>query len=147
MLTLLYQEGMVRIKLFLHKSHCVTSHSILTIVVVSLAHKSGVVWIGDRLVKVGNTDLSKGTIFDVPGIIAKKKRPTIMVFDAEHDNDLERMDNLSVASGIINKLLEGSKEVISDDSQYKEEGSTKTVIPPSPSKKLCESVQAHAAKR
>ena len=73
------------------------------------AHKSGVIWIGDRLMKVGSADVSKGTIFDVPGIIAKMKRPLIMVLDGEHNIDLKRMDNLTVAIGMINQIQDDAK--------------------------------------
>jgi hypothetical protein len=48
------------------------------------ATKSGVICIGDGLVKVGDTDVSKGKIHDVPGIIAKSKRPAILVLNGEH---------------------------------------------------------------
>lgn len=107
------------------------------------------IWIGDRLVKIGNTDLSKGTIYDVPSIIANTKRPAIMVLDAEHHIDLHSMDNVSVAIGMINQIQEEAKQdfnITLFRKQIQEE-TVKNVIPLSPSKKLCESVQSFAVKR
>ena len=113
------------------------------------AHKSGVVWIGDRIMKVGGTDVSRGTIYDVPGIIANAKRPLIMVLDAEHNVDWQRMDKLTVAIGMINQIQEESKQDV-NSSIKKDEGeeiSAKTVIPPSPSAEVRQSVQEYAVKR
>ncbi len=103
------------------------------------------IWIGDRLVKIGKTDLSKGTIYDVPSIIASTKRPAIMVLDAEHHIDLHSMDNVSVAIGMINQIQEEAKQDFNITIFKKQ--TVKNVIPLSPSKKLCESVQSFAMKR
>jgi hypothetical protein len=48
------------------------------------AEKSGVVQIGDILVKVGEVNVRKLSIKEVPGIIAKQPRPTVIVLSRKH---------------------------------------------------------------
>ncbi len=121
--------------------------------VIVIAHKSGVVWIGDRLIKVGNADVSKGTIYDVPGIIAKMKRPLVMVLDGEHDIDLNRMDDFSVAVGMINQIQDDAKQNACDlvidkiPPPKKRSLSSHPHHPPSPPYKVRKSLQAYAVKR
>ena len=55
------------------------------------AGNAGVICIGDGLVKVGDLDVSKGTIHDVPRVIANSKRPAILVLNGEHDMKLEEV--------------------------------------------------------
>ncbi len=47
------------------------------------ASNSGVICVGDGLVKVGDTDVSKGKITDVPNVIAKSKRPSVLILNGE----------------------------------------------------------------
>lgn len=47
------------------------------------ADKSGVVGVGDCLLKVGNVDVTNGTIRNVPGIIAQTERPVIIVLQRD----------------------------------------------------------------
>jgi len=77
------------------------------------AQKSGVVCIGDSLVKVGDADVSKGTIYEVPGIIAKSKRPLLMILNGEKNVNWEEMDNVSVALGMVNRIQEDANQGIS----------------------------------
>jgi hypothetical protein len=72
------------------------------------AEKSGVVCVGDGVVRIGDVDVSKGTILDVPGIIAKTNRPAVLVLDGEHSVKLDEMDYLMVAIGVVNRMLEES---------------------------------------
>jgi hypothetical protein len=48
------------------------------------AEKSGVVHIGDILVRVGEVNVRKLSIQEVPGIIAKQPRPTVIVLSRKH---------------------------------------------------------------
>jgi hypothetical protein len=70
------------------------------------AESSGVICVGDGLVKVGDVDISRGTIFDVPGIIGKSRRPAILILNGEHSVKLEDMDYLNVAIGVVNRMLD-----------------------------------------
>jgi hypothetical protein len=117
--------------------------------VFNIAHKSGVVWIGDRLVKVGNVDVSKGTIYDVPSTIANMKRPVIMILNSEHETEWEKMDYINVAVGMINKIQEESKQDLSDFPTVVKENdnSLKTGILPSLSPEIRKAVHSYASKR
>ena len=75
------------------------------------AEKSGVICVGDALVKVGDEDVSKGTIFNVPEIIAKTKRPCVIVLNGEHNVEWKDMDYIDVAIGMVNHILSDSKQV------------------------------------
>ena len=55
------------------------------------AAKSKVVFIGDTLLSVGNTCVRRGTIWDVPGVIASSKRPVILVFSAFLNESWEKV--------------------------------------------------------
>lgn len=112
------------------------------------AEKSGVVCVGDGLVKVGDTDVSKGTIADVPTIIAKTRRPAILVFNGEHRTDIEEMDYLSVAIGAVNRILDdhnsGKARIPFDDVS---DSQNSTVLPDAPSKALRIELQQYASQR
>jgi hypothetical protein len=112
------------------------------------AEKSGVVCVGDGLVKVGDTDVSKGTIADVPTIIAKTRRPAILVFNEEHRTDIEEMDYLSVAIGAVNRILDdhnsGKARIPFDDVS---DSQNSTVLPDAPSKALRIELQQYASQR
>ena len=112
------------------------------------AEKSGVVCVGDGLVKVGDTDISKGTIADVPTIIAKTRRPAILVFNGEHQTDVEEMDYLSTAIGAVNRILDdhnsGKARIPFNDVN---ESQNSTVLPDPPSKALRIELQQYAFQR
>ena len=76
------------------------------------AEKSTVVCIGDAILKVGNVDVSRGVIQTVPKVIAKSKRPVMMVFKGEQDLHWRKMDNIAVAVGMMNKIMEDSRRGI-----------------------------------
>lgn len=48
------------------------------------AARSGVILVGDQILKVGDTDVSKGTIYDVPQIIASSSRPCTIILQHGH---------------------------------------------------------------
>lgn len=54
----------------------------------SQAYLSGVVHIGDHIVKIGTVDVSNMTLEEVVDVIANSKRPNIMVVTAVHDIEL-----------------------------------------------------------
>ena len=115
------------------------------------AENSGVVCVGDGLVKVGDVDISKGTILDVPGIIAKTKRPTVLVLNGEHSVKLEEMDYLTVAIGVVNRMLDeastGTKRSSLDDIVSKSEASDTSIIPEDPPDSLRTEVHRYSKQR
>jgi hypothetical protein len=54
----------------------------------SQAHLSGVVHVGDIVVRIGTVDVSKMTLEEVVDVIANAKRPNIMVVTAVHEIEL-----------------------------------------------------------
>ena len=54
----------------------------------SQAHLSGVVHVGDIVVRIGTVDVSKMTLEEVVDVIANAKRPNIMVVTAVHEVEL-----------------------------------------------------------
>mmetsp|Transcript_7437 Transcript_7437/g.16861 ORF Transcript_7437/g.16861 Transcript_7437/m.16861 type:complete len:1957 (+) Transcript_7437:3-5873(+) len=52
------------------------------------AEKSGVVFVGDAVLKIGSVDVRNMTLEDVVTVILETKRPNIMVFSGEHDVEL-----------------------------------------------------------
>ena len=140
------------------------------------ATKSGVICIGDGLVKVGDTDVSKGKIHDVPGIIAKSKRPAILVLNGEHGMKWEevcacassctvfyldcfdakysrgnklQMDYLAVAIGVVNRILDESKKGQDRTFLDKIEAGSQplSVVPQAPPRALREEIARYASKR
>jgi hypothetical protein len=103
------------------------------------AEKSGVICIGDCLMKVGDVDVSKGTIYDVPGIIAKAKRPAILIFNGEHETKVEDMDYLTVAFGLVNRIVSeaplGMTRSLTEDIPVEPE-SYPFIVPETPPKEL-----------
>ena len=80
------------------------------------AERSGVVRVGDRLVRLGEDSVERGTIGDVPRRVADLKRPGVLVLasgkelDAEEDGGAGggggggRMDWIDASIGLINLL-------------------------------------------
>jgi hypothetical protein len=54
----------------------------------SQAHLSGVVHIGDHIVKIGTVDVSNMTLEEVVDVIANSRRPNILIVTAVHDVEL-----------------------------------------------------------
>jgi len=88
------------------------------------AEKSGVVFVGDHVLKIGAIDVSNMTLEEVVKVINETKRPNIMVLTSEHDVELvtsskdERVgcgvvpakkhfsSPLDLAFGFVNKVAE-----------------------------------------
>ena len=81
------------------------------------ADRSGVVRVGDVMVRVGDTDVRRGTIVDIPQTIAKSKRPVCVVLEAGAGSGAARdgdsggrvgswMDPVDVAVGMSNRVRE-----------------------------------------
>lgn len=78
----------------------------------SQAYMSGVVHVGDHIVKIGTVDVSNMTLEEVVDVIAKSRRPNIMVVTAVHDievvsvSDEERRftSSLDLVYGYVNKI-------------------------------------------
>ena len=71
------------------------------------AELSGVVSVGDNLMKVGNVNVfRRGLIVNVPQTIAAAKRPVVLVFSTGQDIPLERMNYIDVAAGMMHKIRE-----------------------------------------
>ncbi len=129
------------------------------------AEKSGVIYVGDGLVKVGDEDVTKGTIFDVPGIIGRSNRPVLLTLNGEHVIKVEDMDYVAVAVGMVNRILMDPKQMLSkapiQESKTKDEGdsdekshdlakmevSNNSLIPEPPSKEVRHDVAHFSFKR
>ena len=68
------------------------------------ADKSGVVAVGDSIVKVGPQDVRKHTIADVPSIIAQAKRPVVLVLTTGIELEVERITYLDLAVAMMHQL-------------------------------------------
>lgn len=68
------------------------------------ADKSGVVAVGDSIVKVGSQDVKKHTIADVPSIIAKAKRPVVLVLTTGTEMEVERITYLDLAVAMMHRI-------------------------------------------
>lgn len=125
------------------------------------AEKSGVICVGDALVRVGDEDVSKGTIFNVPEIIAKTKRPCIIVLNGEHNVEWKDMDYIDVAIGMVNQILTASKSAAGETTFGKAENlscpdislienkmtSSKFTVPRAPGAELRKSMSEFSGKR
>eukprot|EP00934_Nitzschia_sp_Nitz4_P001623 Nitzschia sp. Nitz4//scaffold1_size375055//38157//42858//NITZ4_000217-RA/size375055-snap-gene-0.236-mRNA-1//-1//CDS//3329540868//1623//frame0 len=67
------------------------------------AQTSGVVRSGDLPVRLGDMDLRKGTIMDLPKQIANAKRPVVMVLATGTTVPLERMNYIDVAVAMMHR--------------------------------------------
>lgn len=109
---MLLNKGMLGVNLkqtFTEKSGVYVDH----IVPGGNVGKSKVVFIGDTLLSVGETCVRRGTIWDVPEVIMKAKRPTILTFSALCKENWETMDNVATAVGMINRIREETRRGIS----------------------------------
>jgi hypothetical protein len=125
------------------------------------AEKSGVICVGDALVRVGDEDVSKGTIFNVPEIIAKAKRPCIIVLNGQHNIEWKDMDYIDVAIGMVNQILSASKSSAGETTFGKAENlscpdicliennmiSSKFTVPRAPGAELRKSMSEFSGKR
>ncbi|CAB9516070.1 DENN [Seminavis robusta] len=68
------------------------------------ADKSGVVAVGDSIVKVGPQDVRKHTIADVPSIIAHAKRPVVLVLTTGVEMDVDRITYLDLAVAMMHRM-------------------------------------------
>ena len=76
------------------------------------ADRSGVVRVGDRLVRLGEDSVERGTIGDVPRRIADLRRPGVLVLASGKELDAEEggagaggtMDWIDASIGLINRL-------------------------------------------
>jgi PDZ domain len=68
------------------------------------ADKSGVVAVGDSIVKVGSQDVRKHTIADVPSIIANARRPVVLVLTEGVELDVERITYLDLAVAMMHRI-------------------------------------------
>jgi hypothetical protein len=71
------------------------------------AELSGVICVGDSLMKVGDVDVyKKGLILNVPQTIAGAKRPVVLVLSTGQQVPEERMNYVDVAVGMMHKFRE-----------------------------------------
>lgn len=75
------------------------------------AETSGVVFPGDVLIKVGDTDVRRGTIHDVPETIAASRRPVVLVFSNGMDMEFSHINYIDVAVAMMHKIREESKHL------------------------------------
>lgn len=68
------------------------------------ADKSGVVGVGDSIVKVAAQDVRKHTIADVPSIIANAKRPAVLVLATGVEMDVERITYLDLCVAMMHQI-------------------------------------------
>ena len=68
------------------------------------ASMSGVVSVGDNLVKVGDVHVRRGLIANVPQTISAAKRPCVLVFSTGQQVSVERMNYVDVAVGMMHHL-------------------------------------------
>ncbi len=67
------------------------------------AESSGVVRSGDLPIRLGDSDLRKGTILDIPIEISKSRRPVILTFATGSKVALERMNFIDVAVAMMHR--------------------------------------------
>ena len=74
------------------------------------AEKSGVVAVGDSIVRVGPQHVVKQTIADVPNIIAEAKRPVVLVLTTGVELEVERINYLDVAVAMMHHIRAKDEE-------------------------------------
>jgi hypothetical protein len=67
------------------------------------AQSSGVIRTGDLLVRVGDTDLRKGTITEIPQTIAASRRPVVLILGTGTKVSLERLNYIDVSVSIMHR--------------------------------------------
>ena len=75
------------------------------------AERSGVVFVGDHVVKIGAVNVENMTLEEVVTVIAESKRPNIMVLTSEHEVE------------VVDKA-EGGRHCVENDSNEHGEGGT-----------------------
>jgi len=90
------------------------------------AELSGVVCVGDNLMKVGDVDVfRRGLILNVPQTIAAAKRPVVLVLSTGQQISLERMNYIDVAVGMLHIIREeknGRRDIASLPIHSQEDG-------------------------
>lgn len=67
------------------------------------AESSGVIRSGDLAVRLGDVDLRKGTILDIPTEISKARRPVVLTMATGTKVSLERMNYIDVAVAMMHR--------------------------------------------
>ena len=67
------------------------------------AQQSGVVRAGDLLVRLGNVDLRKGTIVEIPGTIASARRPEALVLATGTKSTIDRVNYVDIAVAMMHR--------------------------------------------
>jgi hypothetical protein len=70
------------------------------------AQNSGVIRSGDLLVRLGDIDLRKGTIVDIPTQISQARRPVVLALATGSTVALERMNYVDVAVAMMHRARE-----------------------------------------
>ena len=68
------------------------------------ADRSGVVAVGDQVVKVGSQNVTKQTILEVPNTIAQAKRPVVLVMTTGVELDVDRINYVDVAVAMMHQI-------------------------------------------
>ncbi|KAG7352004.1 DENN AEX-3 domain containing protein [Nitzschia inconspicua] len=100
---MLLGRGMMGVNL---KQCYLKNHGIFVdyLVVGGQAQQSGLVRTGDLLVRLGDMDLRKGTIQEVPKKIAQAKRPSVFVMATGTPVPLERVNYVDVAVAMMHRV-------------------------------------------
>lgn len=103
------------------------------------AERSGVVRVGDHIVKVGSVDVSNSTLEEVVEAISESKRPNIMILTSVHFVDSVSDDDsshgpkyftsaLDLVYGVTNKLAEGKDLEALDSYAFKQSNSIGSLL-------------------
>ena len=103
------------------------------------AERSGVVRVGDHIVKVGSVDVSNATLEEVVEAISESKRPNIMILTSDHFVDSVPDDDssqgpkyftsaLDLVYGVTNKLAEGKDLEALDSYAFKQSNSIGSLL-------------------
>lgn len=74
------------------------------------AQQSGLIRSGDLLVRLGESDLRKGTIKDIPLQIAEAKRPSVLVMATGTNGPVERITYVDVAVAMMHRARKYYKQ-------------------------------------
>ena len=103
------------------------------------AERSGVVRVGDHIVKVGSVDVSNSTLEEVVEAISESKRPNILILTSIHFIDSVSDDDssqglkyftsaLDLVYGVTNKLAEGKDLEAMDSYAFKQSNSIGSLL-------------------
>jgi hypothetical protein len=70
------------------------------------AESSGIVRSGDLLIRLGDGDLRKGTILEIPKAIAKARRPVVLILATGTKLAVEKMNYVDVAIAMMHRARE-----------------------------------------